>query len=257
MIIRETSASFFYLQQHHHAQVAGVLAEQWQERYFEGIVWRPEVVLAIHQHDRGWIPLDAAPRWNQQTHAPHSFLDFPAELKIQHYQQGITEVEHMAPYAGLLCSLHYTGFPDLAKTARGRAFLAAEEQRQQQLQQHLDLAASASQHNLDFHVQLLKFADRLSLYLCLNEPGTDKAHEHPWYRDGIPFSDYFAFSQNQLVQAQWLSEDAVRVEPFPFDEEFTVRLCYKELPKEQLATVGLAACFAEAPLQTLAVRIRR
>ena len=255
MIVRETPASFYYLNQHDHARVAGVLADHWQPQYFEDAARRAEVMLAIYQHDRAWIPLDAAPLWNEQTQAPHSFLDFPAEPKIHHYQQGITEVEHLAPYAGLLCSLHYTGFPDLAKTNLGQAFLRAEAQRQQRLQQQLDLHTAARQRALDFHVQLLKFADRLSLYFCLNEPGADKAHEHPWYRAGIPFSDYFPFTHRQLIQAHWVAKDQVRVQPWPFDEEFPVTLCYKELPKEQVANLGLAACFQQAPMQELVVRV--
>lgn len=255
MIVRETPASFHYITQHDHARLAGVLIEHWQPRYFEGAARRPEVELAVQQHDRGWIPLDAAPRWNEQTRAPYSFLDFPTEPKVRHYQQGITEVEQMAPYAGLLCSLHYTGFPDLAKTEAGQAFLATEEQRQQRLQQELALSTNAQQHVLDFHVQLLKFADRLSLYCCLNEPGAAKTHEHPWYRAGIPFSDYFSFTQHHLMQTHWLSTSQVRVQPFPFDEAFTVKLRYKELPKEQLAAVGLTECFRQAPMQELEVHI--
>ncbi|HEX8426850.1 DUF3891 family protein [Hymenobacter sp.] len=257
MIVRETPASFYYISQHDHARVAGVLIEHWQPEYFEGAALRPEVELAVQQHDRGWIPLDAAPRWNEQHHAPYSFLDFPAEPKVRHYQQGITEVEQLAPYAGLLCSLHYTGFPDLAKTEVGRAFLLAEELRQQRLQQELGLRTNAQQHQLDFHLQQLKFADRLSLYFCLNEPGADKAHEHPWYRDGIPFSDFFSFARHQLMQAYWLTKDQVRVQPFPFDEEFIIRLRYRELPKEQLAAVGLTQCFQQASVQELRVQVVR
>lgn len=255
MILRETPSSFHCINQHDHARVAGVLIEHWQPAYFEGAALRPEVELAVQQHDRGWIPLDAAPSWNEQTRAPHSFLDYPAEPKIRHYQQGITEVEDMAPYAGLLCSLHYTGFPDLAKTEVGQHFLATEEQRQQRLQQQLGLSTNAQQHVLDFHLQLLKFADRLSLYFCLNEPGADKAHEHPWYRDGIPFSDFFSFTHHQLVQAHWLSKDQVRVQPFPFDGPFSIKLRYKELPKEHLAAENLADSLRQAPFQNLEVRI--
>ncbi|UOQ64720.1 DUF3891 family protein [Hymenobacter volaticus] len=255
MIVRETPSSFHCIKQHDHARVAGVLIEHWQPAHFKGTALRPEVELAVQQHDRGWIPLDATPTWNEQTHAPHSFLDFPAEPKVRHYQQGIAEVEDMASYAGLLCSLHYTGFPDLAKTEIGQHFLATEEQRQQRLQQQLGLNTNAQQHIFDFHLQLLKFADRLSLYFCLNEPGADKTHEHPWYRDGIPFSDFFAFTQHQLVQAHWLSENQVRVQPFPFEDSFSIKLRYKELPKEHLTAEKLADCFRQAPLQELEVRI--
>ncbi|TGD83243.1 DUF3891 family protein [Hymenobacter wooponensis] len=253
MIVRETPTSFICLAQHDHAQISGRLAEQWQLAYFEGLSYRPEVLLAVREHDRAWIPLDAAPIWNEQAQAPHSFLDYPTAPKVQHYQQGIEEVEHLAPYAGLLCSLHYTSFPDLAKSPAGQQFLRTETERQNRLKQQLQLMAPAMAATLEFHKRLLRFADNLSLYLCLNEPGTSKEHEHPWYRAGIPFSDYFAFTGHQLVQVEWPSPTAVHISPSPFTESFAVTLRYRELLKARLAAVGLGQCFAEAPVAELEV----
>lgn len=249
MIVRETPASFICLSQHTHAQVAGRLAEHWPLAYFEGNERRAEVLLAVREHDRAWIPLDAAPIWNEHTQAPHSFLDYPTAPKVQHYQQGITEVEQMAPYAGLLCSLHYTSFPDLARSSAGQQFLRTETARQQRLRQQLGLTGSSEAATLEFHKRLLRFLDNLSLYLCLNEPGIAKAQEHPWYRHGIPFSDYFPFARHHLVQVEWPTPNQVRIHPSPFANPFRVALRYQELAKSQLLAVGLGQCFAHAPLQ--------
>jgi hypothetical protein len=253
MIVRETPTSFICLTQHDHAQISGRLAEQWQLAYFEGLERRPEVLLAIREHDRAWIPLDAAPMWNEQTQTPHSFLDYPTALKVRHYQRGIEEVAELAPYAGLLCSLHYTSFPDLARNPAGQQFLRTETERQNHLQRQLQLTAPTEAATLEFHKRLLRFADNLSLYLCLNEPGTAKAQEHPWYREGIPFSNYFAFTQQQLVQVKWPSRSAMHIHPSPFAESFAVTLRYQELPKAQLKTAGLGQCVAEAPVEELEV----
>jgi hypothetical protein len=253
MIIRETPTSFIYLAQHDHAHISGRLAEEWQRSYFEGVERRPEVLLAIREHDRAWIPLDAAPIWNEQAHAPHSFLDYPTAPKVQHYQQGIEEVEQLAPYAGLLCSLHYTSFPDLARSPAGQQFLLLETVRQNRLKQQLQLTSPIEIRTLEFHKRLLRFTDNLSLYLCLNEPGTPKTQEHPWYREGIPFSDYFAFTQQQLVQVEWPSRNSVQVHPSPFAESFAVTLRYKELSKARLAAVGLGQCYTETPVEELEV----
>ncbi|QIL77030.1 DUF3891 family protein [Hymenobacter sp. HDW8] len=254
MIVRETPHSFTCIAQHDHAHVSGVMADHWRDVYFGDAARRADVVLAVYEHDRGWIPLDAEPLWNEQTQAPHSFLDFPPAPRLQHYEQGITELENRAPYAGLLSSLHYTGFPEMAKLAAGRQFLQREESRQQRLRQQLGFTASA-QPTLDFHVQLLKFLDRLSLYLCLNEPGATKEQEHPWYQAGIPFSDYFDFTGHQLIQTKWISKNEVQVVPFPFDEAFCVTLPYKELRKTELATDGLLACYQRALVQKFQVWI--
>jgi hypothetical protein len=253
MIVRETPTSFICLAQHDHAQISGLLAEHWQLPYFEGPERHTEVLLAIREHDRAWIPLDAAPIWNEQARAPHSFLDYPTAPKVQHYRQGIEEVEQLAPYAGLLCSLHYTSFPDLARSEAGQQFLAAETQRQHRLKQELQLTAPAPAATLDFHKRLLRFADNLSLYLCLNEPGSSKAQEHPWYQEGIPFSENFGFTNQQKIRANWPTPHEVHVQPSPFAEAFPVTLRYRELPKTQLAAAGLGQCFAEAPVEELEV----
>ncbi|TGE21063.1 DUF3891 family protein [Hymenobacter metallicola] len=248
MIVRETPTSFICIDQHDHAQISGTLAAHWQPRYFEGTTWRPAVELAAAQHDRAWIPLDAAPIWNEAAQVPHSFLDYPPAPKVQHYQQGIDEVAQLAPYAALLCSLHYTAFPDLAKHAAGRAFLAAEAQRQQQLKRELQLTTPAQEADLAFHLQLVKFTDNLSLYVCLNEPGVRKEQEYPWFRQGIPSSDQFTFARQQLVQAAWHGPDTVELRPSPFPEVVPVRLRYRQVLKSRLATVGLRHSLQEAPV---------
>jgi hypothetical protein len=254
MIVREMPPSFICICQHDHARISGVMADHWLAAYFEDAARQSDVVLAVYEHDRAWIPLDAEPRWNEQTHTPHSFLDFPAEPRLRHYQQGLTELEQLAPYAGLLSSLHYTGFPELAKVEIGRVFMQQEELRQRRLKQQLGLTPD-TQESLDFHVQLLKFLDRLSLYLCMNEPGASKEQEHPWYRAGIPFSDYFSFADHHLIQASWATKSQVQVQPFPFDEAFTITLRYKELLKDQIASEGLATCFQRARLEKMTIWI--
>jgi hypothetical protein len=255
MIIRETPNSFFYVTQHDHAFLSGRMVDHWRAAYFEDAARRADVALAIYQHDRAWIPLDATPLWNDVTHAPFSFLDFPAPSKLVHYQHGLDEAEQLNPYAGLLCSMHYASFFATDASDIGQAFHSRETQRQQRLRQQLGLTTEAQTQVLDFHLYLLKFCDNLSLYLCLNEPGVDKAHENPWYRKGIPYSDQFAFMNQQLIQASWADEHTVRVEPFPFEQPFSVVLRYKELPKQQINATGLTACFHSTPVSELEIRL--
>ncbi|WP_400191582.1 DUF3891 family protein [Hymenobacter sp. B81] len=255
MIVRATPSSFVYLTQTDHARASGRLAEHWPRAHFPAPARRADVLLAIHEHDRGWQPLDAAPFWNSETQAPYSFLDFPTSPKLVHYRAGLDEVEALAPYAGLLCSRHYADFFNPAEPGAAAEFLAHEQRRQQRLKTWLDLTPGPAEDALEYHLQLLKFCDRLSLYLCLNEPGASKAAEHPWYRAGIPGSDFFAHTGHQLLQAAWLAPDRVQLAPFPFAQEFEVTLPYRELPRVQVRQLGLARSLAAAPEQQLRVRI--
>src|SRR5690606_13416907 len=95
--------------QHDHAYLSGVISRWFPESMF-GHDRIQEVVLAIEQHDRGWIRLDETPIWNDRHGVPFSFMDYPLPPKLLSYRQGIDEVEEMNMYAGLLCSLHYSSF---------------------------------------------------------------------------------------------------------------------------------------------------
>ena len=90
MIVRARSSSFCCLTQHYHAQVAGRLAEQWPLPHFAAPARRDEVLLAIREHDRGWIPLNEAPGWNEQQQAPYSKTGVQPHRLAACYQQAPT-----------------------------------------------------------------------------------------------------------------------------------------------------------------------
>lgn len=238
MILRETPASFVLINQHDHARVAGVMAAYWRADYFLGAERRAEVELAVQQHDCGWISLDQHGTWDAGTQRPYSFIDFPQAPKLSQYSRGIDEIAQTNAYAALLCSLHYSTFPDLEATAEGRAFRQAEQQRQQKLKAALSLTTTQQQQHLQFHLQLLKFCDGLSIYLCINKPGATKTQEHPWYREGIPYSNAFSFCQGKNVQASWRNSHSVQVQPFPFTQAFAVSIPFRQVMKEQIRVMG-------------------
>jgi len=246
MLVRKAPDSFFLVNQHDHAQVSGQMAQYWHPAYFSGDEKKESVLTAIYQHDRAWINLDAAPFWNDRDHIPYSFTDYPIALKVVHYEAGINQVQETDQYAALLNSLHYTTFPDLAASEFGQQFLETEAHRQATIKENLDLNTPEAAAELRFHLQLLKFCDSLSIYLCLNEPGVKKEEEHPWYRAGIPNSDQFAFTNGEKIQAAWLSATQIQVSPFPFITEFTVTVPYKNLTAVAIAQDGLTLAFQEA-----------
>jgi hypothetical protein len=255
MILRETPPSFVLINQHDHARVAGVMAAHWHPDNFAGPERREDVLFAVQEHDCGWIPLDQnGGGWDAATHRPYAFIDFPLTPKLRQYSQGIEEVAESNGYAALLCSLHYTGFPDLETTPEGQAFKHREQQRQQQLKASLQLHTPLQKQHLQFHLQLLKFCDGLSIYLCINKPGVTKAQEHPWYREGIPYST-FPFTQGRNIQASWRNSQTVQVQPFPFTQPFTVTIPYRQVSKAQIEAMGGPQALLQAPYQDYQVQL--
>lgn len=255
MILRETSSSLVLINQHDHAQLAAQLAAHWNPAYVRGHSRWPEVLHAIAQHDRGWIYLDQQLIWDDAGHKPCSFTDYPLRPKLAQYIRGIDEVAQTNAYGALLCSLHYTSFPDLETTAAGRAFKRSETERQQLLQETLQLYTPSAQQDLQFHLHLLKFCDGLSIYLCINEPGMAKAQEHPWYRSGIPYSSGFDFVQGHNIQASWHGTSKVQVSPYPFERALILTIPFRLLRKDHIRQLGGPQVLQQASFQQYQVQL--
>jgi hypothetical protein len=170
-------------------------------------------------------------------------MDYPGGPKLAFYKQGIDEVIQMDPYAGLLCSLHYASFLQNATSVIGIDFYNEEKQRQQELINQLRIR---NDRTLSFHLNLLKFCDNLSLYICLNEPGTPKEQEHYFYRKG--FQQKFSFTDENSIDAKWLNKETVSLSISPFKKELKVQQPYKAVKKEKIKRTGLSAAYNESPI---------
>ncbi|GAM14694.1 DUF3891 family protein [Mesobacillus selenatarsenatis] len=241
MIIHERENEFVMVAQHDHAGVSRDAAQNWRDDYFLGIERIYSVVLAVREHDRCWIEPDEEPLWNEQTQQPYSFMDYPGRPKLAFYTKGIDEIVQMDPYARLLCSLHYASFLKDATSTIGKNFWVAEKQRQQKLLKELEID---NDKVLSFQLNLLKFCDNLSLYICLNAPGTPKSQEHYFYRNGFP--QKFSFANDQTILAEWLDQHTVSLSVSPFKNKLHVRLPYKAVDKELIKEIGLTAAYQDS-----------
>lgn len=254
MILRETPTCWVLINQHDHALVAGMLTAHWNPAFIPNMAWWPQVLEAVTEHDRGWIGLDQQVAWQEASQKPYSFIDYPLEPKLAAYTRGIDEVAQTNAYGALLCSLHYTTFPDLETTPEGRTFRQGEAARQHTIKAALRLDDPQAEELLHFHLQLLKCCDGLSIYLCINEPGVSKAQEHPWYRGGLPYS-HFSFTQGKGMVASWHQAQAVQVSPFPFGQAFTVTIPYRQVNKDQIKELGAARAVHLATYQQYQVQL--
>ncbi len=246
MIIMEREQSYFMVTQNDHAKIAGVIAQNCKEDYFLDRKQTKEVLLAIHEHDRGWIELDTSPVWNDQTEKPYSFIDYPIVLKISFYKKGLDEVEKMNKYAGLLCSLHYSSFIQDDSEPVVREFWNEEEQRQNQLLKELQIVGDEDKNEaLMYHLDLLKFCDYLSLYICLNEPG-DNERKHPFFQNGFP--QLFPFVTDKPIVAHWKNHETVSLSFSPLKSELEVKLPYREVMKDQIEENGILQAYKDTPV---------
>lgn len=241
LIIRERKDEFVMIQQHDHASISGDIAKHLRKEFFMNSNIE-EVVIAAYEHDRSWIALDDTAMWNDQTHVPYSFMDYPLLPKLALYKLGLDEIEKISKYACLISSLHYSSFFKDWVQPECIAFIERENLRQKSI---LDLV-NVNEETISLHLKILQFCDRLSLYVCLNEPGVEKKGEHSWYREGISYSEFFSNKGKNLIFTQWIDEEQISVSNFPFDKVFQTRLRYKTVSKESINNCGIDKAYKKA-----------
>ena len=175
MIVRERPDSFLLFEQHEHALIAGEFALRWRERPrpFESTLY------AIANHDLAWRELDREVLWNEEKDRPYSFVDYPLDLKLPAQRRGIDLVADHDPYAGCLCSMHYSRFLLDSVRPEEVVFREGEMERQGRLEERM---SEKELENLERNFRLLRLCDGLSLLLCLNEPGGEDSP--PPYLEG-------------------------------------------------------------------------
>ncbi|WP_342555026.1 DUF3891 family protein [Paenibacillus sp. FSL R7-0652] len=249
MIVYEREHDFVLTAQHEHGLAAGEMAAHWKTEWLPHGPHRDELVLAAKEHDRGWIELDAAPLWNDYNQIPYSFRDFPLRPRFVFYRKGIEEVRQQSPYAGLLCSLMYT---ELFQKTLGanpeddddiREYLLEEQQQQESWKKELGGDAAALEGQLKNDVGVMLFCDQLSLFLCMEEPGTPAAR-YDFFAEGLGCG--FDACPSQTIQAEWVSGEKVGLSFFPFDEQFEVSMSTKVLPKASIRKFGMLQAYRRA-----------
>lgn len=231
MIVRETATHYVLIRQHDHGVLAGNLAYHWGNPPFFPLPY--ELTVAAALHDFSWIDADAKIPWNVAEDRPWNFTDLPANERFPAYQNGLNKLEKINAYSALLASLHYCSFIDSKKGSPDPAairFLQKERKRQSRLKKR----HPHFRKNLMVRLAYLQLMDHLSLYCCLNKPGTPKNEEHPWYRDG--FSVPIKNDRRIHLNARWKNDSTIALDPFPFHRPFSTlipyMLCRKTLGKK-------------------------
>ena len=206
------------VQQHDHALASGEFAGHWAER-----PWPLEPTLfAVALHDVAWRGPDSEVRWNEDADRPYSFVDYPADLKVRAYEEGLDWTEERDAYAGCLCSMHYATLLERFGGGELEArFVRAEGRRQERLRARMsDAEAESLVRNLD----LLRLCDGLSLFVCLNGPGAD---QYP-----PPYPGGFRLGETTF-EPVWEDERTLRMEPDPFSGPFEIAIAYRVVGRDR------------------------
>lgn len=242
MIIREKGQAFLMYRQHDHAIISEQVIARLKADFFPLHPLNDSVLYAIKMHDFGWIRFDEAPFWNDLKQEPYSFIDFPNTVKTVLYKHGIDEVAKEDLYAGLLVSKHYTYFLGKDSSPEVYAFVADEKDRQKEIIETLDV----DEELLQFHFELLKFADDFSLFLCLHEPGYKKDDVHYFFEKGIYLPKTFHEYVGERLHLDWQDTETIVSSSAIFTDAFKLSIPYTEVFKNTVKEQGLIKSFQEA-----------
>ncbi|MFC0525925.1 DUF3891 family protein [Pontibacillus salicampi] len=243
MIVVKEEDRLLLFDQHLHALASGVIGKNWGEASLPLPQQKESVEYAVANHDRGWIPLDQHPVWNEEKGQPFSFMDYPMEEKVKRYQEGVDAVEEKDDYSALLCSMHYCSFfPNSPSDTASKTFLKNESERQARLRAKLDVGIT--NEAIDYHFQMLQFCDDLSLYCCMNQPGVTKDRELSWFKNG--FRQAFPEAPEGLI-AHYIQEEKVSISPFPLQQSVTLHIPYRLVMLSTINEIGWEEAWKGAP----------
>jgi len=193
VIVRDDGDHLILIRQPDHADLSGQLAAVWGKPPWEVPEPHQSVVVAARLHDQAWHFWDEAPG-QREDGRPRSFFEVDRVVTTGLYTHGADAVAAIDAYAGLLVSLHYSGFfhghwewtpfatperfPEPEATAL-RLFVQDELGRQKSLRARLDLNNASAEARLRAHYEWLQIWDRISLDVCRHDPGAGFEDAYP------------------------------------------------------------------------------
>lgn len=237
MIVYETDSAFILIAQHDHARISGDLISAWDGGLFPSGDRFDELTYAAYEHDRSWIALDRIPIWNDVAGRPFSFRDYPGNIRFSFYTMALDHVQSKSEYAALLGSILYTALAEKFRNEDTVAFVEKEFARQSAIIERLRVDVKL----LQMHAKALFLCDELSLFVCMERPGTPR-QQYEWFAEGFQF--WFGEPGQTTLKADWADEKTIELSPFPFIREIESVLPYKRVSKADIRKHGIAAAYA-------------
>jgi hypothetical protein len=179
VIVRQDGDHLVLVRQADHALLSGWLAAAWGAQPWSAPEPCRSAVVGARLHDVGWTPFDEAlPR--RPDGRPYAFHEVSRLVSTRLHVRGIDAVEAIDAYAGLLASLHFSGFftshwgwPQVSRTVElppderdaVERFVRHETARQGRLRERLGLTGALGRQLMCNYVWL-QLWDRISLDVC-------------------------------------------------------------------------------------------
>lgn len=247
LIVYEKEDSYICIAQQDHARISGDLVTAWANELFGSGDRREELNLAAYEHDSSWIELDRIPLWNDAASAPFSFRDFPGNIRFVFYSKALDRLQEKSEYAALLGSILYTTLAERFRNEDTISFVEGEFARQSDILEKLQLNVKLLQE----HAKALLLCDELSLFVCMESPGTPR-EQYEWFAEGFPY--WFDRTGGTSLIAEWKGEETIELEPFPFSRMVETTLSYKEVKKKEAARLGISQVYQMAELREHSIR---
>jgi hypothetical protein len=213
------AAGYWLISQPDHAHLSGELAAHFAAERFPRV--DATMARAIGMHDAGWaiFPQEAnplSPPRVGENGKPLAFVEFAPEDFLRAWSASIERAEGICPAGGIIVSRHFCELGNF-RLQNGNhlssgdcrlisGFLQHEDERQRRLQ----AICSATPAELDGLLEVLKFCDLLSLYLC---SGAEAEAEFPQRLTDSPV---------RIKRSP--GEDLYRLTPSPFQKNAELRV---------------------------------
>lgn len=201
MIRTPTATGWLLTMQPAHALLATQAVAAWGNEGFTPPPRRAETLVAVSQHDVGWVEWEQAPTLTAEGE-PRDFMHMPLEEHLANWRRGVAYARHQGAWTGLLVSRHAT---TLYEGRRSEPDVAAFIARQQPLQAAWREVAGASEEEVAMAYAFVRWSDWLSLVLCM---------DHHRERGGPV--ELGVGPQGVAFTLHWRAEDRAAISPWPF-----------------------------------------
>ena len=189
MIVQHANDRLLLITQHDHSRLSGRIMARCVD-----LVSHPRrgsILLAITEHDNGWVEEDAAPKVDSETGEVVDFVRAPAEIKHAVWPRAVRHLS-MEPWSAALVAQHALTVYDRYRTddAWFTFFASMEQLRDTMLRED-----GGSIEDLEADYRLVRLGDLISLCFCTGWPEEQQYERWRVHRSGsdvIVTPDLFA-----------------------------------------------------------------